>query len=70
MDYLSRTPIVMVKDTHWTGKGEVDHKNEYEAQNSDALHFNNVSGGGNDKQLTALMEYYHLNEVVNEKVIE
>ena len=70
MELIMNIPIVMVKDTHWTGKGEVDHKNEYEAQNSDALHFNNVSGGGNDKQLKALVEYYHLNELVNERVRE
>lgn len=44
---------------------EVDHYNEYVAQNSDALHFGNAEGGRNDEQLAALVEYYHLNELVS-----
>jgi hypothetical protein len=70
MEMTMNIPSVMVKDTHWTGKGEIDHKNEYEAQNSDALHFNNVTGGGNDKQLAALVEYYNLNELMSERIRE
>lgn len=48
----------------------VDHSNEYVAQNSDALHFGNAEGGRNDEQLAALVEHYHLNELVNERVSE
>lgn len=61
MELIGDVPIEMVKNTHWTGKGEVDHANEYVAQNSDALHFQNVSNGGNDAQLAKLIEYYDLN---------
>lgn len=61
MELIGNVPIAMVKETHWTGKGEVDHTNEYVAQNSDALHFQNVSNGGNDAQLAKLIEYYDLN---------
>lgn len=39
---------------------EVDHYNEYVAQNSDALHFANAEGGRNDEQLKALVDYYGL----------
>lgn len=61
MELIGNVTIVMVKNTHWTGQGEVDHVNEYEAQNSDALHFQNVGNGENDTQLAKLIEYYDLN---------
>lgn len=41
----------------------VDHKNEYNAFNSDALHFYNDESGGNDVQLRKLVEYYRLNDL-------
>lgn len=62
MELIGDVPIVMVRNSHWTGEGEVDHANEYEAQSSDALHFQNVSNGGNDAQLAKLIEYYDLNK--------
>ena len=61
MELIGNVPILMVKNTHWTGKGEVDHTNEFVAQNSDALHFQNVSNGGNDAQLAKLIVHYDLN---------
>ena len=39
---------------------DVDHCNEYVANNSDALHFSNDGLGKNDEQLAALVEYYKL----------
>lgn len=40
----------------------VNHTNEYEVQNSDALHFRNDQLGENNVQLSRLVEYYNLNE--------
>lgn len=39
---------------------DLDHRNEFEAQGSDALHFSNDSLGQNDVQLKALCEHYEL----------
>jgi hypothetical protein len=62
MELIGDVPIVIVKDTHWTGDGEVDHSNEYVARDSDGLHFQNAEAGGNDAQLAKLIEYYGLNK--------
>ena len=43
----------------------VDHSNEFDVLNSDALHFSNDGQGRNDIQLAALVEYYKLNELVS-----
>ena len=67
MELIGNVPIVMVKNTHWTGNGDVNHTNEYVAKNSDALHFQNAENGGNDVQLAKLIEYYDLNRYVNSK---
>lgn len=48
----------------------VDHYNEYVPTNSDALYFQNAGEGRNNVQLAALVEHYHLNELVNERVSE
>ena len=58
--YLSSIPRHDVMD--------VDHYNEFVAQESDALHFSNDEGGRNDVQLRALVEYYKLNELTSEGV--
>ena len=39
---------------------DLDHRNEYIAENSDALHFTNNALGYNDVQLMALCKYYGL----------
>lgn len=67
MELIGNVPIVMVRDTHWTGKGEVDHTNEYVAQNSDALHFQNAENGGNDVQLAKLIGYFDLNKYAKDR---
>lgn len=65
MELIGNVPIVMVRDTHWTGNGDVNHTNEYVAKNSDALHFQNAENGGNDKQLAKLIEHYDLDRYAN-----
>lgn len=62
MELIGDVPVVMVRNSHWTGEGEVDHTNEYVARDSDALHFQNAEAGGNDAQLAKLIEYYGLNK--------
>ena len=61
-EYINHIPVFYIRDTTWRNNVSVDHYSEYVEEASDALHFQNVDQGLNDKQLASLIEYYHINE--------
>lgn len=62
MELRERIPVYKVSQAYQPGVC-VNHTNEYESQNSDALHFHNDGEGKNDIQLRNLIDYYQLNEL-------
>lgn len=62
MELKEQIPVYQVSSDFQPDRW-VDHKNEYNASNSDALHFYNDESGGNDVQLRKLVEYYRLNDL-------
>ena len=59
-EQLDEISVYIVKESHHRAIQSVDHKNEYVAEGSSALHFQNMELGGNDKQLAELIKYYNV----------
>lgn len=60
IELLENIPVRIVSKPTCFQDSSVDHYNEYVAQNSDALHFQNAENGMNDVQLKNLLKYYNL----------
>lgn len=60
MEIRENILVKLVSEPSFTKDLCVNHYNEYVAQNSDALHFQNEGNGMNNVQLNQLVEYYSL----------
>lgn len=59
-EVLQDIPVYVTSVSHHRGSSSVDHRNEYVEKGSNALHFQNTQHGGNDMQLSNLIEHYNL----------
>lgn len=60
MEIRDNINVYYIPNNSWTGNGDVDYAEEYDEENSSALHFRNDIHGQNDIQFRALIDYYKL----------